>query len=161
MLTFLLWASLVAVLLFLAMALTGYLVSITVMKANRKRARGLLGPAGPQDVEEAAILAKGGKGFGLLRLTPQELQFGNAATLQVIRIPRTEISVATSTTDLGDDGEELPSPVLMVICGPPDALVETAFAVSHPEEWVARLDRGLPPDTGELDDGPAGPGTTS
>lgn len=76
----LLWLAVAVVVVVAVLWLGGFVLSRTVVRHNAARGESVLGPPGPHDIQESAAMLAPAKGFGMLRLTPDELLFAKGST---------------------------------------------------------------------------------
>ena len=125
-----------------ALILLGFVLSRVVMGNHANRARTLLPPAGPTDFEGSAVgLTAPFKAYGLLRLTPAEVQFASAQNGQVLRVRRNRIAAAFASDDVptGSGMQSLRREALVLQLRDPQLPQGVGFMVSDPADWVQRL----------------------
>ncbi len=132
----LLWLAIAVVVVVAVLWLGGFVLSRTVVRHNAARGESVLGPPGPHDIQESAAMLAPAKGFGMLRLTPDELLFAKGSTDEVTRFDRRDIHSAVPSTDLGGTGGALKRPALVVTTASGEAM---AIAVTNVDEWLERL----------------------
>ena len=131
-----LWILVAVVALVALLWLGGLLFSRTVVRHNAARAAVVLGAAGDGDLQETAAMLGPGKGFGLLRLTPDELVFANGSSDEITRFERTQIRSAVPSADPQGATKPLRRPALVVTTVSGEAM---AIAVADVGLWIQRL----------------------
>lgn len=128
-----------AVLVVVVVAVAGVVVSRATVRSSAHRAALLLGEPGADDVQESAALLQPAdrRGYGMLRLTPDELLFAPGDGSDVIRVARGEIAEATSSQDLTGVARPVKRPALVIRAHDGQML---ALAVADTGAWLTRLD---------------------
>lgn len=119
-----------------AVVLVGFVGSRTVVRHNAARAAASLPPATPGDLEESAAMLEPERGFGVLRLTDQELIFANGRTGAVTRFARADLATVAPSQEVGGAGAALRRPALVVTTTQGAGM---AIAVDDVATWLATL----------------------
>lgn len=131
----------VGIVVAVVMGLT-HLVTRRAIGRYAQQARALMPPAGPEDMEANAVgMTKPHRAFGLLRLTDEDVLFGNAQAGNVLTIPRTSIVTAFASDDIPTGGgmQTLRKPALVLQISDPTIGEGLAFVVPDPQPWVDRI----------------------
>lgn len=123
------------------LGVVGFILSRSVVRGNADRAALVLGPPGPDDLQQSAALLQpeSERGIGILRLTTDDLLFAAGDGERLLQIARADIAQAGSSSDLDGLARPLKRPALVVRTNSGGL---TAFAVSDVTEWTRRLTPG-------------------